>query len=105
MLQEEINRLRACEGETIKLKNDLREVQAHLSSADQGIKALALQVTDKDSEIEALRSKLKIAMEDLSHYRQLAQREQTYNEMEELPSKRLRTDTSLNNLLEVSPKL
>lgn len=60
---------------------------------------------DKDSEIEELRSKLKIAMEDLSHYRQQVKQEQEYDEMEEFPSKRLHTENSLNHLLEVSPKL
>ena len=104
-LQEEINRLRACESEAIELKRDFRDVQSHLASAEQGIKTLTSQLIDKDSELEELRSKLKIAMKDISHYRQQVQREQENGEIEDFPSKRLHTDNSLNHLLEVSPKL
>ena len=108
-MEGEIERLRACDSEVIRLRQELKETQKSLATSEQGLKSVTSQLVNTVSENEELKSKLNIMKGDMIHYRQQAQqekeKEQENEDMVDIPSKRLRTEISLNSVLEVSPKL
>ena len=108
-MESEIERLRACDSEVIRLRQELKETQKSLATSEQGLKSVTSQLVNTVSENEELKSKLNIMKGDMMHYRQQAQqekeKEQENDDMTDIPSKRLRTEISLNSVLEVSPKL
>ena len=87
--------------ELIQKTNEVKDIQTRLTASERGLASVSAQLADAVSENEVLKAELKAEREDALRYRQQLKDTTT----QESPLKRLRLETALSPLLEVSPQL